>query len=98
MMNFVTSTTAVDIVDELEAYCEAEGLDNIAEVQVLVRPGANWRHSHASFALADGEEREVVVPAHVGYDAVVFRVTRRGGALATRARRQIGRASCRERV
>ena len=35
-MNFVTPTTAVDIVDGLEAYCEAEGLDNIAEVRGIL--------------------------------------------------------------
>lgn len=53
----------------------------------LDRPESDWADGLAlrCFALVDGEEREVVVPAHDGYDAVVFRVTRRGGALAARA-------------
>ena len=53
----------------------------------LDRPESAWADGLAlrCFALVDGEEREVVVPAHDGYDAVVFRVTRRGGALAARA-------------
>ena len=53
----------------------------------LDRPESDWADGLTlrCFALVDGEEREVVVPAHDGYDAVVFRVTRRGGALAARA-------------
>ena len=53
----------------------------------LDRPEADWADGVTlrCFALADGEEREVVVPAHDGCAAVAFRVARRGGALTASA-------------